>query len=139
PAPPAGSPAVTPGGPSAQAVVPGANGTCEMTTRSIENPGSPDPDAPFAVWIYEPKGSRSGAVTGGRCDDNKRPAVFIAHGYSNSDPVAYIDLIKHLVSVGNIVIYPSYDFTDGDRATLEASYRVVDAGIVAGVKAAPRI
>lgn len=91
------------------------------------------------MWIYEPGGPATGATSGGRCDDDARPAVFIAHGFSQSDPVAYIDLIEHLVSVGNIVVYPSYDFTGGDRATLEESYRVVDAGIAAAVADDERI
>ena len=52
---------------------------------------------------------------------------------------SYIALIEHLVSVGNVVVYPSYEVSDGSRADLEESYRVVDAGFVAAVEQTPRL
>ena len=130
---------VGPAVPGEPADVPGADGNCDMTTRSIDNPASPDPDAPVPVWIYEPTGSGAGTITGGSCDDSKRPTVFIAHGFGQSDPVGYAALIHHFVSIGNVVVYPTYDVNSGDRAALEASYRVVDAGFVAAARATPRI
>jgi hypothetical protein len=99
--------------------------------------GSTNP--PASVFIYTPTGG-AGAPTGGHCDAARRPTVFIGHGFGNSDPATYADLITHLVSVGNVVVYPSYDFFDGtDRSALEESYRQTDAGIVAAVAAEPRI
>ena len=97
------------------------------------------------VRVYEPTGADASVQGGGRCDGSKRPTVFLAHGFGLSDPESYRGLIVHLVSVGNIVVYPSYDVSDHDgdgdtdRADLEESYRVVDAGIVAAVDATPRV
>ena len=88
--------------------------------------------------------TRCGRQGGGRCDSSKRPTVFLAHGFGLSDPASYRDLIVHFVSIGNVVVYPSYDVGDPDgdgdtdRADLEESYRVVDAGIVAAVDVTPR-
>jgi hypothetical protein len=121
---------------------PGGNGHCGLTTRSVSNPR---PGATLPVWIFEPTGAAPATVTGGRCDDHKRPTVFVAHGFGSTDPASYQDLIDHLVSVGNVVVYPAYDANDRDgdgdvdRLDLEESYRVVDAGIVAGVTATPRV
>jgi hypothetical protein len=117
----------------------GKNGDCEMTVRSIDNPRHAESAEPMPVWIYEPAGDAPGSITGGRCDDRRRPAVFIGHGFGNTDPATYQEFIEHLVSVGNVVVYPTYDVEDGERSTLEESNRVVDAGIVAAVKATPRI
>ncbi len=91
------------------------------------------------VHVYEPTGSRSAKVDGGRCDGPKRPTVFIAHGVNASDPATYLGLIHHLVSTGNVVVFPTYSVNDGDKTTIEAAYRSVDAGIVAAAKARPRM
>ena len=128
--------------PQPPAGAPGGNGFCGATARSITNPR---PGATLPVWIFEPTGTANGTVTGGRCDSSKRPVVFIAHGFGSTDPASYQDLIDHLVSVGNVVVYPAYDAGDRDgdgdtdRSDLEESYRVVDAGIVAAVGATPRV
>jgi hypothetical protein len=118
---------------------PGANGKCGVTVRSIDNPRHPAGTAPMAVWIYEPTGAADASVTGGRCDDGRRPAIFMAHGFGQTDPASYQALINHFVSVGNIVVYPAYAVNDGSRSTLEESYRVVDAGFVVAVERTPRI
>jgi hypothetical protein len=121
---------------------PGGNGACGLSESSVPNPR---PGATLPVHIYEPTGSDPAVQGGGRCDGAKRPAVFIAHGFGLSDPASYQDLIDHLVSIGNIVVYPSYDVSDSDgdgdtdRADLEESYRVVDAGIAAAVSATSRV
>jgi hypothetical protein len=106
---------------------------------AIDNPRHADGAAPSAVWIYEPGGDAEASLTGGRCDDDRRPVVFVAHGFGMTDPTSYQALIGHLVSVGNVVVYPTYNVNDGSRATLEESYRVVDAGFAAAVEQTPRI
>jgi len=132
PTPPAQPPAGAPGG----------NGSCGVAVRSVANPR---PGATLPVWIFEPTGSSTATVTGGRCDASKRPAVFVAHGFGATDPATYQALLDHLVSVGNVVVYAAYDAGDHDgdgdtdRSDLEESYRVVDEGIVAAVAATPRI
>jgi hypothetical protein len=117
----------------------GKQGECEMKARSIDNPRRAEGAEPTKVWIYEPAGSAAASVTGGQCDDGTRPAVFLAHGFGQTDPTAYQELIRHFVSVGNVVVYPIYNVDDGERSTLEESNRVVDAGFVAAVQATPRI
>lgn len=121
------------------AVRAGEQGACEVAARMIENPRHAEGAAAPPVWIYEPGGKTEASVTGGRCDDDERPAVFVIHGYRQSDPASYQALIQHLVSVGNVVVFPGYGFDDGNRESLEESYRVVDAGLVAAVNSAPRI
>jgi hypothetical protein len=93
----------------------------------------------MAVWIFEPTGAAEASLTGGQCDDASRPAVFFAHGFGQTDPASYQVLINHLVSIGNVVVFPTYSVDDGSRATLEESYRVVDAGYVEAVKQTPRL
>ena len=117
----------------------GADGECGVGVRSIDNPRHPAGAAPMAVWIFEPTGAGTASLTGGGCDDGSRPVVFFAHGFGQTDPTSYQALINHLVSVGNVVVFPTYSVDDGSRATLEESYRVVDAGYVEAVKQAPRI
>lgn len=116
----------------------GQAGSCEVEERSIENPRRVDGAAPTPVWIFEPTGSSEASVAGGACDDAERPVVLLAHGFGQTDPTAYEGLIDHLVSVGNIVVYPVYEVSDGERSSLEESHRVVDAGFVAAVADAPR-
>jgi hypothetical protein len=48
-------------------------------------------------------------------------------------------LIRHLVSTGNIVVYPTYTVSDGEKASIEEAYRLVDAGIVTAARQRPRI
>ena len=132
PSPPAQPPAGSPGG----------DGSCGVAVRSVANPR---PGATLPVWIYEPTGTTSGTVAGGRCDGSKRPAVFVAHGFGATDPASYQALLDHLVRVGNVVVYVAYDANDHDgdgdtdRSDLEESYRVVDDGIVTAVAATSRI
>ena len=46
--------------------------------------------------------------------------MFIAHGLNLQDPTSYGDMIRHLVSVGNIVVYPTYQVNDGNKSTSQA-------------------
>jgi hypothetical protein len=118
---------------------PGANGLCQTSVSSIDNPRRADDALALPVWIFEPTGTEIATIGGGRCDDAVRPTIFIGHGFGQKDPAAYAELIEHFVSVGNVVIYPTYDVTDGEQGALEESYRVADAGIVAAVAASPRV
>jgi acetyl esterase/lipase len=114
---------------------PGSNGQCGVTQSSFDNaaaPGNP-------VYVFQPKGIAATAMTGGHCNDAKRPAVFIAHGLGGTDPSNYIALITHLVSNGNVVVYPTYQVTDGKKSTLENANRSMDAGNVQAVRLTPRI
>jgi hypothetical protein len=117
----------------------GTDGQCQLTQRQVDNPRHADGAAPTTVWIFEPSGDAPASMTGGRCDDQHRPAVFFAHGFGQTDPTGYQALIQHLVSVGNVVVYPVYNVDDNQRSTLEESTRVVDAGFVRAVEVTPRI
>ena len=114
---------------------PGSNGRCTMTQSSFDNaaaPGNP-------VYVFQPRGTASATLTGGRCNDSTRPTIFIAHGLGGTDPSNYIALITHFVSVGNIVVYPTYQVSDGKKSTLEQANRSMDAGNVQAVRATARI
>ena len=139
PGSPRPTPPSTPEGEATEVGVPGVNGACSVEERSIDNPRQAEGAAPTLVWIFEPAGAADATITGGRCDDDRRPAVFFAHGFGQTDPTAYEVLIEHLVSVGNVVVFPVYNVNDGNRATLEESYRIVDTGFVTAVEATPRI
>ena len=121
--------------PAQPAAGPGSTGPCGTRSTTVANPRS----ASTPVHVYEPTGSEAARIGGGRCDGSKRPAVFIAHGVNASDPATYFGLVHHLVSTGNVVVFPTYAVNDGDKSTIEEAYRVVDAGIVAAAKARPRI
>jgi hypothetical protein len=128
--------------PQPTAGTPGGDGSCGLAESSVPNPR---PGATLPVHVYEPTGTAAAVQGGGRCDGSKRPTVFVAHGFGLSDPASYRALVVHLVSVGNVVVYPSYDVRDHDgdgdtdRADLEESYRVVDEGLLAAVGATPRV
>jgi len=112
--------------PSQPATGPGSNGACSVDESSFDNataPGNP-------VYVFQPGGTASAVLGGGRCDDAKRPTVFMAHGLGGTDPSNYIALIDHLVSVGNVVVYPTYQVNDGSKSSLEAAYRSMDAANV---------
>ena len=53
------------------------------------------PDQP--ILVFQPQGA-----TG------KRPVIFFAHGYGPNHWQAYADLIRHVVSLGNILVYAPY-------------------------------
>lgn len=59
------------------------------------------------IWVQTPTGTGQ-PRTGGRCDDNKRPVVFISPGYSSMTPSSYPHLIADMVSNGHIVVYVNY-------------------------------
>jgi hypothetical protein len=59
------------------------------------------------IWVQTPTGTGQ-PRTGGRCDDSKRPVVFIAPGYSAMSPSSYPHLIEDMISNGHIVVYVNY-------------------------------
>ena len=113
---------------------PGSDGPCQFEQKTFDNAkhaGNP-------VYVFQPKGPGAPPVTGGRCSDPKRPVVFIAHGLNSGDPTSYEGLIDHLVTVGNIVVFPTYQVNDGNKSTLEDAYRTMDDGNVQAVAITPR-
>jgi hypothetical protein len=101
--------------------------------------GSDTQIASTPVYVFEPQGHDAARVGTGRCDDRKRPTVFIAHGLGGSDPTSYGGLIQHLVSVGNVVVYPSYSSNSGSLDELQALDRYVNAGMIEAARRYPRI
>lgn len=59
------------------------------------------------IWVQTPTGSGQ-PRTGGRCDDSKRPVVFIAPGYSAMTPSSYPHLVADMISNGHVVVYVNY-------------------------------
>ncbi len=74
---------------------------------------------PFKVTVFSPSVADTGTSLAGVCHDGPLPVVLFAHGASAcrlgfcaENPAAYRDLINHLVSRGNIVVYPSMPGSD---------------------------
>jgi hypothetical protein len=107
--------------------------------------GDPRAGSTEVVRIMEPRGKGSTPLTGGACDDRRRPTIVLVHGFGLSDPAAYEALIDHFVSVGNIVVFPTYTVVDHDadgdvdRTDLQESFRTVDAAATIAVDDTPRI
>ncbi|MFC8527184.1 alpha/beta hydrolase family protein [Nocardia sp. NPDC057227] len=105
-----------------------ADEPCAVAVRQLPNPEMPAQP----IFVYEPTGAAEAPLTGGRCESAARPAVVIAHGFSASDPGAYLGLIQHLVRAGNVVLYPTYPLGTTVQQ-FEDSYRRFDAGVVAAL------
>src|SRR5436190_18170089 len=76
--------------PASQPVQPatgaGSDGDCSVVASSFDNtatPGNP-------VYVFQPDGAAGARIGGGRCDDVKRPTIFMAHGLGGTDPSNYI-------------------------------------------------
>jgi len=131
-----GSGVVGPAAQPAQAARgPGSNGSCRVVSTSFDNADAPG----NRIYVFQPEGGGVATIGGGRCGDHKRPAVFMAHGLGGTDPSSYLGLIDHLVSVGNVVVYPTYNVTSGDKSALEAAYRYMNAGDVEAARRVKRI
>jgi hypothetical protein len=111
----------------------GSNGGCTVTSRHFVNPKWSGEQ----VYVYQPGGSAA-APTGGGCSGPKRPTVVIAHGTSESDPVSFEGLITHLVSNGNVVVYPTHTMEASDKQTNFDAYNAVRDGMIAAVASTPR-
>ena len=63
-----------------------------------------DADDNLDYWTYEPRQWTGKAAK----KPDRVPVTFFLHGYSATDPVAYMNWIKHIVEKGNALIYPKY-------------------------------
>jgi hypothetical protein len=70
----------------------GADGSYQADIESVDNPSFREP-----VQVFFPQGA-----TG------KRPVIFFSHGYGPGDWHVYKDLIQHMVSVGEVVVFSGY-------------------------------
>ena len=80
----------------------GADGPYKLDIESLDNPAFRKP-----VQVFFPAGA-----TG------KRPVIFFSHGYGPGDWDSYKDLITHMVSVGDVVVFSGYPMiraTDDER------------------------
>jgi hypothetical protein len=118
-------------GPAQPAAGLGANGPCTQTSRSVANPA-----APFqSITVYEPGGSSATPLLGGTCSDPRRPVVAVVHGYLAGNSLLYADVINHLVSIGNVVIFATYETNTNDFA---GSFASENAALVTAAAATPR-
>jgi len=109
----------------------GADGPC--TVRPIREAANPA-QWQLPVFVLEPSGAASPGITGGRCDDDRRPVLLFAHGYSASFTEGYTSFLRHLVGQGFVVVYPGYQL-DFDPPVQYAAMR---AGLRAGLAATDR-
>ena len=108
----------------------GANGPCTETRVSAPNPAV----ANNYISVYSPGGDAPTPAVGGTCGDARRPVVAVVHGLGagtdaqllGGASLLYADLITHLVSVGNIVVFATYNTDTNDFV---GSYRAQDAAI----------
>ncbi|MFW0785794.1 hypothetical protein AAFP35_14870 [Gordonia sp. CPCC 206044] len=107
-----------------------ASGPCSVMARQMPNPAMPSQP----IHVFVPAGPGKTPLTGDRCNSAHRPAVVISHGFGAITPDAYKGLIEHLVSVGNIVVFPVYPLGTNTKQ-FEDSYRRFDAGVVAALAA----
>lgn len=121
--------AVLPPGPL-PAGQPGGNGPCGMDTVTVQN----EWNGGEIVYVISPTGHVR-APTGGRCDGPRRPGVFFAHGYSARTPLLYDGLVRHLVSLGHVVVYASYPIAYNPPW----QYATVDAGFRQGAAVSGRV
>lgn len=117
----------------------GANGPCTSTRVSAPNPTV----ANNFVSVYSPGGTGATPLVGGACNDARRPVVAVVHGLGagtdaqllGGESFLYADLITHLVSVGNVVVFATYDTNTNDFV---GSYRAQDNALVHAATMAPR-
>ncbi len=130
--PPLGSPAIAsaavtqPSPPVQPASGFGSNTPCSSTSMSVSNPNAPG----SSITVYYPQGSAQTPLMGGTCGDSNRPVVAMVHGLDAGYSGLYIGIIDHLVSVGNIVIFATYNTNTGSFVT---SYQDEDSALVTAV------
>src|SRR5581483_152232 len=71
----------------------GADGAYGIETQKLANPG----DAQDEMTVYFPKGA-----------PGRRPVVFFAHGFGPGLTSTYADIIQHMVSQGEVVVFSTY-------------------------------
>ncbi|HNP56210.1 MAG TPA: hypothetical protein PKG94_04470 [Gordonia sp. (in: high G+C Gram-positive bacteria)] len=102
-----------------------------------------NPEDPFQrISIHNPTGTGQTPITGGRCNDPKRPVVVVVHGVMAGidaqlvgSSLLYSDIINHFVSTGNTVIFASWPTMAYDFA---GSVTREDRALVLAKKLAPR-
>lgn len=70
----------------------GMDGPYKPDIESVDNPAFREP-----VQVFFPAGA-----------PGKRPVIFFSHGYGPGDWRVYEDLIQHMVSVGEVVVFSGY-------------------------------
>ncbi|MFW0795473.1 hypothetical protein AAFP30_16810 [Gordonia sp. CPCC 205515] len=116
----------------------GANGPCAASTRIEPNPH----DITQKITIYSPAGRGATPLTGGHCNDAKRPVVVVVHGLLAGiddqllgSSLLYADIINHFVSTGNVVVFASWPTNPYDFAR---SVPKEDAALTIAKNFAPR-
>jgi hypothetical protein len=117
----------------------GANGPCTKSSVTRPNPAA----SGQYIVVYSPGGSAASPAVGGTCADALRPVVVVVHGLGagldvqtfGGESILYADLITHLVSLGNVVVFATYN-TDGNDVI--GSYRNEDAALATAATMAPR-
>jgi acetyl esterase/lipase len=71
----------------------GADGPYKIETKALANPG----DGQDQMTIYLPQGA-----------PGPRPVVFFGHGFGPGRTETYADIIRHMVSKGDIVVFSTY-------------------------------
>jgi hypothetical protein len=64
--------------------------------------------------------------------------VVIAHGTGENDAASFAGLIHHLVSTGNVVVYPTHTMENSDKPSNYAAYYAMRDGLVAALATTPR-
>lgn len=89
----------------------GSNGPCGVSIEPHVNRR----DITQKITVYNPTGTGATPVTGGQCNDAKRPVVVVVHGLLAGidsqilgPSLLYYDIISHFVSTGNVVVFASW-------------------------------
>ncbi|HIW91507.1 MAG TPA: hypothetical protein H9870_07600 [Candidatus Corynebacterium avicola] len=117
---------------------PGSAGPCGSSSTTTVNPDDPTQK----TIVYSPEGSAETPLTGGHCNDAKRPTVVLVHGLMSGidaqiagQSVLHKDLIDHYVSQGNVVVFSTWATNPYD---FEGSIKTLDKTIGGAEALAPR-
>jgi hypothetical protein len=97
----------------------GAKGQWETSMDSIVHPKWED----HRIYLFSPKKMPAPA-----------PVILFCHGIGAENPLVYMQLIRHMVSWGNAVMYSPYPRVDA-LADPEDAYKTLWSGFEAGMKA----
>jgi len=116
----------------------GAAGPCGVAAQTHVNPADPAQK----ITIYNPTGRAAAPFTGGHCDDARRPVAVVVHGLLAGidgqllgPSVLYADLIRHLTSTGNVVVFATWPTNPYDFG---GSFVQADRAVAAAQRFAPR-
>lgn len=89
----------------------GGPGPCTVPTTPIVADNAAY-DAQFSadlnVWVWQPGGTGSPTRTGGTCNDNSRPVLYMTHGYWCDVGPDNTQVISNMVSNGYVVVFANY-------------------------------